>query len=202
MFTKGTVYSLLMLVMLTGVEFLWRINIPYQLLYPISSSTIPTILSSVQASNGVACPWDESVPCSSGMLVWLGVAAKEGWSLSWSEECSVSVDEGKLGAGMSSSRTKHIKSPETIPYEAKVSSSPVRASLLFNVIANRVSELPRKMDEHSKSYLPIFQIIHLEYIKVHAMFPKALYNILKRKKERKSRRQNYLFSSKAWVIDL
>ena len=63
------------------------------------------------------------------------------------------MDEGKLGAAMSSSRVKHIKSPETIPYEAKVSSSPVRASLLFSVIANWVSELPRKMNKDSKSYL-------------------------------------------------
>lgn len=86
--------------------------------------------------------------------------AKEGWSLFWSEECSESVDEGKLGAGMASSRIKHIKSPETIPYEAKVSSSPVRASLLFNVIANRVSELPRKMDKDGKSYLPITIILN------------------------------------------
>lgn len=89
------------------------------------------------------------------MLDPLELAAKEGGSLFWSEECSESVDEGKLGAGMASSRIKHIKSPETIPYEAKVSSSPVRASLLFNVIANRVSELPRKMDKDSKSYLPL-----------------------------------------------
>lgn len=76
------------------------------------------------------------------------------------------MDEGKLGAGMASSRIKHIKSPETIPYEAKVSSSPVRASLLFNVIANRVSELPRKMDKDGKSYLlPLSSTIHLEHIR-------------------------------------
>lgn len=151
-----------MLIILTGVEFLWSVNIPIN--YPISSSLIPTILSSVQGSNWVACPWNESLACSSGILAWLAVAATEGWSSSWSEERSESVDEGKLGAGMSSSRTKHIKSPETIPYEAKVSSSPVRASLLFNVIANRVSELPRKMDEHSKSYLPIFHNPFLVYL--------------------------------------
>lgn len=75
------------------------------------------------------------------------------------------MDEGKLGAGMASSRIKHIKSPETIPYEAKVSSSPVRASLLFNDIANRVSELPRETDKDSKSdLLPLPSIIHLEHI--------------------------------------
>lgn len=144
-----------------------------QLSYQYDSSTtlflvlilIPTMLSSFQTSDWAACPWNESLSCSSCMPDGLKLAAKEGWSLFWSEECSESVDEGKLGAGMASSRIKHIKSPETIPYEAKVSSSPVRASLLFNVIANRASELPRKMDKDGKSYLLLWpSVVHLEHI--------------------------------------
>lgn len=176
MFRKGTVYNLLILIILTGVGFLWSVNISDQSLCFISSFLIPTALSSFQASNWVVCAWEESFHRSSGMLAWHELAAREGWSVFWSEEGSESVDEGKLGAGKSSSRTKHIKSPETIPYEAKVSSSPVRASLLFNVIANRVSELPRKMDEHSKSSL----LRYLEYTELHAMYPKALSNLKKK----------------------
>lgn len=146
-----------MIMILTGSEFnqVWFVNYPFSVWI-----VIPTILPSFQTSDWAASPWNESVRCSSCMPDWLEGVAKEGWSLFWSEECSESVDEGKLGAGMASSRIKHIKSPETIPYEAKVSSSPVRASLLFNVIANRVSELPRKMDKDGKSYLPITVILN------------------------------------------
>lgn len=50
----------------------------------------------------------------------------------------------------SASSNKHIKSPETIPYEAKVFSSSVRASFLFNVIENSVSELQNRKEKSSK----------------------------------------------------
>ena len=152
-FYKNIIFSLLMVIILTGTEFSWAIQ--YDLsttLFPVSI-LIPTALPSCQTSDWAACSWSEACSCASCMLDWLELAAKEGWSLFWSEECSETVDEGKLGAAMASSRIKHSKSPETIPYEAKVSSSPVRASLLFNVIANRASELPRKMNKDSKSYL-------------------------------------------------
>ena len=154
-----------MTIILTGTEFNRAIQHDLSTTLFLVLILIPTILPSFQTSDWASCPWNESRSCSSCMLDWPELAAKEGWSLFWSEECFESVDEGKLGAAMASSRIKHIKSPETIPYEAKVSSSPVRASLLFNVIANRVSELPRKMDKDSKSYLlPLPTIIHLKHI--------------------------------------
>lgn len=46
-----------------------------------------------------------------------------------------------MGCPSASSSSKHIKSPETIPYEANVFSFSVRASFLFNVIENLVSGL-------------------------------------------------------------
>lgn len=50
-------------------------------------------------------------------------------------------DGGKVGAALASSSLKHIKSPETIPNDARDSWSPDRESLLFKVIANWILEL-------------------------------------------------------------
>lgn len=61
---------------------------------------------------------------------------------------------GRLGLASFSSSNKHIKSPGTIPYEAKVFSSSVRASLLFNVIENSVSELQNNRKKNEMRLAP------------------------------------------------
>lgn len=111
-------------------------------------TAVLTISISSFFSSSLGALWSSDGPfclLSSELLIWPWLMFKvdSSW-LFWSwgggeDECG-----DRLCAALVSSSNKHIKSPETIPYEARVSWSSVRASLLFNVIANWVSELQRQ----------------------------------------------------------